>query len=122
MFVIYRFSKGPTNAEDFEKRRSQAAIRAQARKELEKEQQINEEIQKMKNTYGEKPLIEFESVSGPNAVLYKCPLIGEEAKPKEEMRQLIRKFLYSQLEEEPGLTSCLILHTLNKDPEKVFYI
>ena len=42
------------NADDFEKRRSQAAIRAQAKKELEKEQQIQEEIKKMKDTYGDK--------------------------------------------------------------------
>ena len=39
--------------------------------------------------------------------------------PKEEMRQAIRNFLYAQLDEEPGLTSCLIIHTINKDHERV---
>ena len=34
------------SADDFEKRRSQARIRAQAKKELEKEQETNKEIQK----------------------------------------------------------------------------
>ena len=35
------------------------------------------------------------------------------------MRQAIRNFLYAQLDEEPGLTSCLIIHTINKDHERV---
>ena len=49
-----------------------------------------------------------------NSILFKCPLIGDQVLPKEEMRQAIRNFLYSQLDEEPGLTSCLIIHTINK--------
>ena len=56
---------------------------------------------------------------GGNTILYKCPLTGDQVLPKEEMRQAIRKFLFSQLDEEPGLTSCLIIHTINKDSEKV---
>jgi len=110
------------SADDFEKRRSQARIREQAKKELEKEQEIQREIQKMKDTYGEKPTVELEAPmaggSG-NSVLYKCPLIGDQVLPKEEMREAIRNFLYSQLDEEPGLTSCLIIHTINKDSEKI---
>ena len=35
------------------------------------------------------------------------------------MRQAIKDFLYSQIEAEPGLTACLIIHTLNTDTEKV---
>jgi len=110
------------SSDDFEKRRSQAAIRAQAKKELEKEQDVKKEIQKMKDTYGEKPLVELEGpmrAGGGNTILYKCPLTGDQVLPKEEMRQAIRKFLFSQLDEEPGLTSCLIIHTINKDSEKV---
>ena len=54
-----------------------------------------------------------------NSILFKCPLIGDQVLPKEEMRQAIRNFLYAQLDEEPGLTSCLIIHTINKDHERV---
>lgn len=114
------------NVDDFEKRRSQAAIRAQAKKELEKEEEVQKEIQKMKDTYGEKPLVELEApmaaaaaAGNGNAILFKCPLIGDQVLPKEEMRQAIRNFLFSQLDEEPGLTSCLIIHTLTKDSEKI---
>ena len=61
------------NADDFEKRRSQAAIRAQAKKELEKEQKIQEEIKKMKDTYGGKT-VELEA---PRCVLTAyCPVSG----------------------------------------------
>jgi len=115
--ALDRLSK-TSNSDDFEKRRSQAAIRAQAKKELEKEQQISQEAQKLKETYGEKQIIEVEAPTAANAILYKCPLIGDQVLPKEEMKEAIRSFLYSQLGEEPGLTSCLIIHTLNKEQEK----
>ena len=35
------------------------------------------------------------------------------------MRKAIKDFLYSQVEYEAGLTACLIIQTLNTDPEKV---
>lgn len=120
--ALDRVSKSQNeSADDFEKRRSQAAIRAQAKKELEKEQQVEEEIKKMKDTYGDKT-VELEAPSAAtngNSILFKCPLIGDQVLPKEEMRQAIRNFLYAQLDEEPGLTSCLIIHTINKDHERV---
>ena len=115
--TTFRMTKAQ-NDDDFEKRRSQAAIRAQAKKELEREQQIQNEVEKLRDTYGEKPLVELDAALG-NAILYKCPLIGDQVFPKEEMRKAIRNFLYSEAEEEPGLTSCLMIHTLNKDPDKV---
>jgi len=40
--------------------------------------------------------------------------------PKKEIEELIKEFLYQQLdEEEAGLTACLVIHTLNKSAEKV---
>jgi UBX domain-containing protein 6 len=33
----------------------------------------------------------------------------------------IKEFLYDQLEEERGLTACLIIHTCNKNREKVCF-
>ena len=117
---IFRFSNAPGKSDDFEKRRSQAAIRAQAKKELEREEQAASAANKLRDTYSEKPLIECEvAPAGGSSVLYKCPLIGDQVLPKEEMRQAIKDFLYSQIEGEPGLTACLIIHTLNTDSEKV---
>ena len=73
-FFFCRVSKSQNeSADDFEKRRSQAAIRAQAKKELEKEQKIQEEIKKMKDTYGGKT-VELEA---PRCVLTAyCPVSG----------------------------------------------
>ena len=39
----------------------------------------------------------------------RCDLVGPEVLPKKEMKERIREFLYSQLEEEKGLTACLII-------------
>ncbi len=82
---------------------------------------MSDEAQKLKDTYSERPTRELEApaVLGADGVKYKCPLIGDQVLPKEEMRQAIREFLYSQLDEEAGLTACLMIHTLNKDQEKV---
>ncbi|KAK2142895.1 hypothetical protein LSH36_900g00005 [Paralvinella palmiformis] len=52
-------------------------------------------------------------------VFFKCPLIGSEVLPKTEMEASINEFLLSQLAEEPQMTSALMIHTLNKDTEKV---
>ena len=71
-------------------------------------------------------------------VFFHCPLIGPEVDhfllligatykpnlefqvlPKSEMKERIRQFLYAQLDEEKGLTACLIIHTFAKDSEKV---
>jgi len=108
---------------DFEKKRSQAHIRAMAQRELEKEKHREQEIAKLKETYGEKAAVEVEAPSmlGCDGVFYKCPLIDDgRVLPKHEMQHKIRDFLYSQLEtEDRGLSACLIIHTLNKDAEKV---
>jgi hypothetical protein len=45
---------------------------------------------------------------------------GPEVLPKKEIEQRIKDFLYEQLnDEEAGLTACLVIHTVNKNPEKV---
>ncbi|GFU35333.1 UBX domain-containing protein 6 [Nephila pilipes] len=56
------------------------------------------------------------TVSG---VYFKCPIIGPEVLPKKEIKQRIKEFLYEQLEQERGLTACLIIHTVNENKEKV---
>uniref|UniRef100_A0A0V0G4W3 Putative ubiquitin regulatory protein n=1 Tax=Triatoma dimidiata TaxID=72491 RepID=A0A0V0G4W3_TRIDM len=59
---------------------------------------------------------EFLAVQG---VYFKCPLIGPEILSKEEWKNKIKDFLYEQLETEKGFTSCLMIHSLNKNREKV---
>ena len=119
--ALNRLDQGQSG--DFEKKRSQAHIRAMAQRELEEEKQRDQEIEKLKNTYGEKPEVELEgpSMLSCDGVFYKCTLIDDSCVlPKNEMLQKIRDFLYAQLEtEDRGLSACLIIHTLNKDPEKV---
>ncbi|XP_035209030.1 UBX domain-containing protein 6-like [Stegodyphus dumicola] len=91
------------------------ATKMQARKELELENAV-----KVKETTGPKEVIQDAcpalTVSG---VYFTCPMIGPEILPKKEIENKIKEFLYAQLEQERGLTSCLIIHTLNKNKEKV---
>jgi len=119
--ALNRISASPSEA--FDKKRSQAHIRAMAQKELEKERQKDQEIAKIKETYGEKGTVELEgpSMLGCEGVFYKCPLIDETlVLPKAEMKEKIRQFLHAQLEsEDKGLAACLMIHTLNKDADKV---
>lgn len=117
--------------------RSAALIRAQAFKELELERDGNASLQKL-TIKNKEALVPQLAVSG---VFYKCPLIGTysqktvlwnkliwnyqifpgpEVLPKKEIEQLIKEFLYQQLDDaEAGLTACLVIHTVNKNPEKV---
>ena len=61
------------------------------------------------------------TVSG---VYFHCPMIGPDILPKSEIQDKIKSFLLNQLEDEKdmrGLTACLIIHTLNKNKEKVSF-
>lgn len=53
------------------------------------------------------------------AVLFKCPDIGPQVLPRDEMESAIHRFLLDHYEEEPELTSALMIYTLNKNKEKV---
>ncbi|GFT02884.1 UBX domain-containing protein 6 [Trichonephila clavipes] len=92
------------------------ATKAQAKKEIELEN-----ASKLKQTTPvKKDLVVQEScpaltVSG---VYFKCSIIGPEVLPKKEIKQRIKEFLYEQLEQERGLTACLIIHTINENKEK----
>lgn len=39
--------------------------------------------------------------------------------PYDEIKKQIREFLYSQMEEDRAISSCIIIHTCNKNKEKV---
>lgn len=52
-------------------------------------------------------------------VLFKCPEIGPVVLPKMEMEAYIHEYLLGSLAEEPEMTSALMIHTLNKNKDKV---
>ncbi|CAL1527068.1 unnamed protein product [Lymnaea stagnalis] len=52
-------------------------------------------------------------------VLFKCPDIGPQVLPKAEIESAIHRFLLDNYEDEPEMTSALMIHTLNKNKEKV---
>ncbi|KAI4468485.1 ubx-related [Holotrichia oblita] len=98
---------------------SLAAIQAQVRRELEAEKKDggNNNIPEYR-----KP-IETELEASPllavKGVYFRCPMISEEVLPKEEWRGKIKTFLLEQLEEERGLTACLMIHSCNYSRSKV---
>lgn len=118
--ALNRVAGGQEKEEDALKRRQQARIKEQARRELEKEQQVEAEIAKVKEVYGEKEEEMVEAPTASGGVYFRCPLVGEEVCSREEMKKRIREFLFSQLEcGERGLTAVLIIHTCNSPREKV---
>eukprot|EP00088_Acartia_fossae_P037297 TRINITY_DN3846_c0_g1_i1.p1 TRINITY_DN3846_c0_g1~~TRINITY_DN3846_c0_g1_i1.p1 ORF type:complete len:452 (-),score=134.37 TRINITY_DN3846_c0_g1_i1:465-1820(-) len=112
---------GGLDSEEYLKNRQRALIKEQARKELEKEKAVDEEIQKLKEVYGDKEEVVHESSGhlAAQGVFFRCPLIGDDVYPKDVMKRKIREFLYSQLELERGLTAALIIHTCNTPRERV---
>lgn len=117
--ALNRFQSKDSEAEMMRKRQ-QARIKEQARRELEQEQEVDKEIAKIKEVYGEKSEVEVEAPAASGGVLFRCPLVGEEVYPRDEMRRRIKEFLYSQLEcGERGLTAVLIIHTCNSPRDRV---
>ncbi|XP_055936378.1 UBX domain-containing protein 6-like [Argiope bruennichi] len=98
---------------------SSQAVKAQAKKEIELENAL-----KNKPTVAAAPkqnVVVQEAcptltVSG---VYFKCPMIGPEILPKKDIKMKIKEFLYEQLEQEKGLTACLIIHTVNENKDKI---
>lgn len=101
---------------------SLAAIQAQVRRELEAERK-NEELKRSQPPLSQSFEQESELEMSPNlavrGVYYRCPLISEEILSKDEWKTKIKEFLFEQLEEERGLTACLIIHSCNYSRIKV---
>lgn len=96
---------------------SLAAIRAQARKELELEQQnaaASSKREQLAPRVAEKP-----PQLGVQGLLFRCPLLGEQALPRDELDDELKKFLFEQLEGEKGLSAALIIVTCNKNEAAV---
>ncbi|CAH0598301.1 unnamed protein product [Chrysodeixis includens] len=103
---------------------SLAAIQAQVKKELENERanaRTSESTSKSTHTEQEPREVEEDvprnfAASG---VYFKCPLISNDILPRDEWKKNIKTFLYEQLEEERGLTACLMIQSCNSNREKV---
>ncbi|XP_050356741.1 UBX domain-containing protein 6 [Nymphalis io] len=97
---------------------SLAAIKAQVKKELENEKACNSQT-------SDEPKVKAESENeatrnfAASGVYFKCPLISNDILPRDEWKRNIKTFLYEQLEEERGLTACLIIQSCNSNREKV---
>uniref|UniRef100_A0A336M5Y8 CSON009594 protein n=1 Tax=Culicoides sonorensis TaxID=179676 RepID=A0A336M5Y8_CULSO len=103
--------QGKTEDFDF----SLQAIRAQARKELEAEK-LAKEATSVSETSGSvqtEQNSEYNNQYAVQGVYFRCPFISEEILPKKDWKLKIKEFLYEQLEQERGLTSCLIIHNCN---------
>ena len=119
--ALNRFSSQEQKDVDIQKSRQKAMIKEKARKELEREQKIEEEIAKIKEVYGEKEEVECEGPSSLAAkgVYFKSDLVGGPPATREVMKKRIKDFLYGQLEGEQGLTAVLIIHTCNSPRDRV---
>ena len=100
---------------------SLAAIQTQVRRELEAEKKAaavssSDESSSKPNTPVELEASPHLAVQG---VFFRCPMISNEVLAKDEWHIKIREFLFENLESEKGLTACLIIHTCNKNREKV---
>jgi len=119
--ALNRINQSTSADEDFKKNRQRALIKEQARRELEREQKIDEEVEKLKKVYGDNKPEELEAPThlASKGVFFKCPLVGEEVLPRDQMKTKIKDFLYAQLELERGLTAVLIIHTCNSPRDRV---
>lgn len=98
---------------------SLAAIQAKVRRELEAEKKLEDSSIAVSS----KPLetnLEASPHLAVKGVYFRCPLISDEILSKEEWKIKIKNFLFEQLEEERGLTACLIIHSCNYNRTKVY--
>lgn len=104
---------------------SLAAIQAQVKRELENEQanqMAAASASKSTSAPSEHQKREIEDLPrnyAASGVYFKCPLISNDILPRDEWKKNIKTFLYEQLEEERGLTACLIIQSCNNNREKV---
>lgn len=91
---------------------SLAAIKAQAKRELEAERRQKEEMLSPSSTSTSTGSVENKNLAC-QGVYFRCPLISEEIMPKKDWKIRIKEFLYQQLENERGLTACLIIQNCN---------
>ncbi|KAH8371600.1 hypothetical protein KR093_008144 [Drosophila rubida] len=96
---------------------SLAAIKAQAKRELEAERRQKEELANSTSASSVPSGSNAAAAENKNlacqGVFFRCPLIGEDVLSKKAWKAKIKEFLYQQLESERGLTACLIIQNCN---------
>ncbi|XP_045518507.1 UBX domain-containing protein 6 [Pieris brassicae] len=98
---------------------SLAAIKAQVKRELENEETHSKAIESIAPKERQEIETELPGNFAASGVFFKCPIISNDILPRDEWKQNIKKFLYEQLEEERGLTACLIIQSCNNNREKI---
>uniref|UniRef100_A0A0C9RRU2 UBXN6 protein n=2 Tax=Endopterygota TaxID=33392 RepID=A0A0C9RRU2_9HYME len=89
---------------------SLAAIKAQAKRELEAEQKLRTEELSVSSGQSSTTTKRNMACEG---VFFRCPLISEEILSRKDWKIKIKEFLYQQLESERALTACLIICNCN---------
>ncbi|XP_066262322.1 UBX domain-containing protein 6 [Euwallacea similis] len=97
---------------------SLAAIQAKVRRELEAEKNNAQSIAEVPIGTKETEL-EASTHLAVRGVYFKCPLVNDEVLTKEDWKVKIKEFLFAALEEERGITACLILYSCNYNRTKV---
>ncbi|XP_059056204.1 UBX domain-containing protein 6 [Achroia grisella] len=93
---------------------SLAAIQAQVKKELENEKaSTSAVITPSQSDTGKVVEVDLPANLAASGVFFKCPLISNDILPRDEWKANIKTFLYEQLEEERGLTACLMIQSCN---------
>ncbi|KAG6460569.1 hypothetical protein O3G_MSEX012062 [Manduca sexta] len=98
---------------------SLAAIQAQVKKELENEKAAASKLETSTSEERKEVEIDLPRNFAASGVFFKCPIISDEVLPRDEWKKNIKTFLYEQLEEERGLTACLIIQSCNSNREKI---
>ncbi|XP_033746804.1 UBX domain-containing protein 6-like [Pecten maximus] len=94
--------------------------RAKMKQEMESEMRKQEQSIAVAEAARAGPAkVELDSAPVLSQILYSCPELGPAVLPKNEIENYIEEFLLKQIAEEPEMTSALMIHTLNKDKEKV---
>ncbi|KAG5870991.1 hypothetical protein JTB14_013462 [Gonioctena quinquepunctata] len=98
---------------------SLAAIQAKVRRELEAENKNSQSEEVASSGKPQETELEMSSHLAVKGVYYKCSLISDEVLTKEEWKVKIKEFLFNTLEEERGMTACLIIYSCNYNRSKV---
>ncbi|VVD04635.1 unnamed protein product, partial [Leptidea sinapis] len=95
---------------------SLAAVKAQVKRELENEAAGNSKTAAEIKAVKEVP---ENDIDVPKNYAASGVFFNNDILPRDEWKCNIKKFLYEQLEEERGLTACLIIHSCNHNREKI---
>ncbi|XP_067938283.1 UBX domain-containing protein 6-like isoform X2 [Watersipora subatra] len=100
-------------------RTGREVIKAQVKRELAQERKLAEEAQHLSRGPEEVKFDAAQVVDACGGVFFTCPLLPKVMLPRKEMEVKIEEFLTAQLAEDAEMASALLIHTVNKDIDKV---